>query len=153
MSDCEIPQAYQDVERRAAKPHRCCDCRGVIRAGELHHVHSGIWDGSPAYRMCADCTRIRCEFKDELAGDSCTAAFGQLDEAMQDIGGAALAQFQAVRAHRWSAAYAPEFWRVAGRDGIKRRWSARHDYHARKQIRELLAKTREADRLGKITCN
>lgn len=60
--DTEMPDAYVHVERKAAKPHRCCECHGVIPKGELYHVHSGIWNGTPMrYKRCADCEAFCCD--------------------------------------------------------------------------------------------
>lgn len=45
--------------RKAAKEHRCNECRGVISKGEIHVVHSGVFDGDPyRERQCVDCAPL-----------------------------------------------------------------------------------------------
>lgn len=60
--DAELPECHVHEERKAAKEHRCCECRGVIKKGERYHVHSGIWEGRPErFKRCADCESFCCE--------------------------------------------------------------------------------------------
>lgn len=62
--DYATPECYIHQIRKAAKEHKCCECRGVIRKGENYHVHSGIWEGEPArYKRCADCQAFACELE------------------------------------------------------------------------------------------
>lgn len=79
--DCEdydAPSCYRHVERKARVAHRCCECRGHIKPGELYHVHSGIWNGSPdRYKRCADCESFACTL-------GCVP-FGHLDEVALDL--------------------------------------------------------------------
>jgi hypothetical protein len=47
---------HSDVERRAAKDHRCDECRRTIAKGERYHYSSGKWEGSiTTNRACAHC--------------------------------------------------------------------------------------------------
>ena len=58
MSD--YPECFRHVTRKARKPHKCCECRGVISAGEKYHYTSGIWDGrAESYKECSDCHELR----------------------------------------------------------------------------------------------
>lgn len=67
---CEMPAAYLHRMSRARKEHKCCECRGIISVGELYHVHSGIWDGTPErYKVCEDCERLRDSINAGLAID------------------------------------------------------------------------------------
>lgn len=62
MSDCTLPDVYNQIERKARKDHVCSDCRGTIKAGERYRYISGIWDGEPEdYKQCQDCIHMRCE--------------------------------------------------------------------------------------------
>ena len=49
--------------RRAAKEHRCCECREAIPVGAKHEHVSGKWDGHfSTYRTCLSCVEIRDHF-------------------------------------------------------------------------------------------
>lgn len=58
MCDCDdnSPKFYGRIDRKARKPHRCSECRRVISKGEIHTVHSGLWEGWDTFRVCAHCT-------------------------------------------------------------------------------------------------
>src|SRR5947207_2882218 len=60
--DCSN-EFYRAVERRAAKPHRCCECGDVIVKGERHHYATGKTDGEFwDNRTCLVCHEIRTTF-------------------------------------------------------------------------------------------
>jgi len=57
--ECEGPEAYVLIKRRARKLHKCVECRGAILATETYVIHSGIWDGRPSqYKVCIDCYEL-----------------------------------------------------------------------------------------------
>lgn len=45
------------VRRKARKPHKCCECRRPIAAGERYVELSGLWreGGFATFRWCAHC--------------------------------------------------------------------------------------------------
>lgn len=54
---------FREVTRRAAKPHRCCECSDPIAVGESHEYAAGKSDGMFwDYRTCAACVEIRKTF-------------------------------------------------------------------------------------------
>lgn len=58
--DCERPEACTVETRRAAKLHRCCECRGEIALGQRYEHVSGIFDGRPFRdRTCMLCVDLR----------------------------------------------------------------------------------------------
>ena len=64
----DMPEAYSMTLRKARKNHKCCECRGVIEAGEKYHYHSGIWEGIPqSFKVCIDCEALR----GKVAKDGC----------------------------------------------------------------------------------
>ena len=77
---CEQPQAYTIKEPTAKKEHRCCECRGIIQAGEKYHLFSGVWDGSGAtFKTCAECEQLRSDVAATVHRDE-YPAFGELYE-------------------------------------------------------------------------
>jgi len=64
--DSEYPEFYREQKRKAAKPHTCSDCRGVINKKEGYLSISGMWDGTFfTYKRCADCMHLVCQIPDE----------------------------------------------------------------------------------------
>lgn len=54
---------YREVPRRAAKPHRCCECKDAIQVGDSHRYATGKSDGMFwDYRTCEPCYEIRKTF-------------------------------------------------------------------------------------------
>ena len=85
--NCEMPQAYLMVTPKAIKRHKCCECGGVILAGEKYNRHSGVWDNTPAtYKVCVDCDELRADMNegaeyDERTGFGCIRyEVGDFDE-------------------------------------------------------------------------
>lgn len=70
MSD--MPQAFRQIERKARKEHKCCECRQVIAPGDKYVYSSGIWDGEASdYKQCLICGKAM----------SAAAAISDPDEA------------------------------------------------------------------------
>lgn len=96
MSDIQ-----KSIQRRARKPHTCCECHQPIRVGETYQYFHGVFDGSPySEHMCSTCNEVaRAWFKyarelriaDEVG-------FGQLAEAI----------CEGVKEQEWLAANPPE---------------------------------------------
>lgn len=42
---CEMPEVFHQLEVRANKEHRCCECGGTIYKGEKYEKNTGIWAG------------------------------------------------------------------------------------------------------------
>ena len=54
---------YRETTRRAAKPHRCCECGEAIAVGEIHEYVTGKSEGDFwQNRTCAACAEIRKAF-------------------------------------------------------------------------------------------
>jgi hypothetical protein len=80
----EHPQCYTQANRRARKPHKCCECRGVIARGETYVYFSGVWDCMPAtYKTCTDCATLRAEVDAGQPYDE-TTPFERLSETVMD---------------------------------------------------------------------
>jgi len=77
------PSCFSRKQRRAAKQHRCCECRGMIQTGELYLYASGVWDGTPAsFRTCGDCAKLRDDVCVGLAYDE-LPAIGELGRELE----------------------------------------------------------------------
>ncbi len=55
----ESGEFYAETKPRAAKEHKCCECRAIIPKGEVHVYAKGkndgmFWD----YRVCSACDEI-----------------------------------------------------------------------------------------------
>lgn len=95
--DYEQPSFYHDIERKARKDHRCCECRGIIKQGERYHEHRGKWDGEVStFKRCADCTHLACDLAKELYDGECGVAFGQLKYEVGEAGEHMVAAFNVV---------------------------------------------------------
>ncbi len=47
---------HNHTQRRAAKDHRCEECRGTVPKGEQYHYLSGCFEGDfYTAKLCADC--------------------------------------------------------------------------------------------------
>lgn len=67
-----IDEAYVIYNRhkatRAAKEHRCTECRRVIAKGETYYCASGLYDGQwDTHHTCAHCY-VACEWLTENCG-------------------------------------------------------------------------------------
>lgn len=80
IGDVDLPSVWQVKKPKARTPHKCCECRGVIRPGERYEYVRGLWDGRwSTYRTCADCLHLRCE-----VGCSCWIYGGLADAVSGD---------------------------------------------------------------------
>lgn len=83
--DCGQPEVYEESERRARKPHRCCECRRIINPGELYMTAFGVWFGdAERYSWCSDCESLKDTFREATKGDC--VCFGQLYEECEESG-------------------------------------------------------------------
>jgi hypothetical protein len=85
MCDCDIgesPEFYSSEWRHGTREHRCCECRRVIPAGELHRYIVGKWEGDVSwFRMCARCDalhRAHSSAEAVLGEPGCRAPLGTL---------------------------------------------------------------------------
>lgn len=77
----EMPECYRKTERKARVAHRCCECHGEIKPGELYFYHSGIWAGEPSsYKICCDCEKLRTEIDATISDRWDQLAFGELQD-------------------------------------------------------------------------
>ena len=55
----DVADIFEEVERKAAKPHKCFECEDVIERGEKHKYVSSLYDGRWSHwRTCLPCRRI-----------------------------------------------------------------------------------------------
>jgi hypothetical protein len=53
---------YNEVIRRARKPHKCCECGVTIAAGEQYQAVCAKWDGQfDSFCTCMPCVEIRAK--------------------------------------------------------------------------------------------
>lgn len=76
----EQPKCYSIKNPKARKEHRCCECRGIISAGEKYHVFSGVWDFAATYKTCEDCEALRSAIIADTKETEDYPAFGELYE-------------------------------------------------------------------------
>jgi hypothetical protein len=57
ISDDDGPaEVWQEETRRARKPHKCCECGGMILPGQTYERVFWVFDGTAAHaETCADC--------------------------------------------------------------------------------------------------
>lgn len=56
-------QIWESDIRKAAKPHRCCECGRVIEKGQKYEYYSMLFDGSWShYNTCLICMEIADAF-------------------------------------------------------------------------------------------
>lgn len=54
------PSVYDAKTRKAKKEHKCSECRGVIKPGEVYEHAWGVWDGdAQTFKACPDCLELR----------------------------------------------------------------------------------------------
>lgn len=93
--------AYRQVTRRARKPHKCCECGGIIKPGERYEHASGVWEWGPdSYKTCADCVYLWGE-STQQCGEGYRVHFG-LEEHLyyHDDAPRLMAAFKATRRAR-----------------------------------------------------
>ncbi|MDL2267955.1 hypothetical protein LJC46_08235 [Desulfovibrio sp. OttesenSCG-928-G15] len=55
-----MPEAFNSVNRKARKEHKCFECGRKILPGEMYCYESGIWEGTPgSFKTCLDCASVR----------------------------------------------------------------------------------------------
>ncbi len=70
--DGDYPAFYSESRVRARKPHKCCECSGVIGRGETYRRATGCWDGRVStFKTCADCLVVICDFGKATNGCEC----------------------------------------------------------------------------------
>jgi hypothetical protein len=73
VSDCDVcigggydgdqAELFESKTIKARKEHRCCECREIIRTGDLYQSDCGKRDGDfSTYKTCAICAEIRTAF-------------------------------------------------------------------------------------------
>lgn len=84
MISCDYDPAkvYNMATVKAAKPHTCTECGGVIPKGERHELvkalSEGEWWGG---RTCPDCVALRCDIT-RTYGDGCGWLHGGMREQL-----------------------------------------------------------------------
>ena len=77
MYEGEPPAVFEEWRPRARKPHKCCECRGVIRRGNRYRKAKGLWDGEwSEYKTHEACYRLALA---RVGGMWCNYAFGDLE--------------------------------------------------------------------------
>lgn len=80
-----MPQCYGVENRKARKPHKCRESKGVILIGEIYHFHHGVWDGQgQSFKHCADCELIFNRMVADADYPEEGPAFGSLYEGIFD---------------------------------------------------------------------
>lgn len=60
ICDWDPPTLYHCATRTARIAHRCAECGGAIRPGELYEHVFGIWEGRPdTFDTCPRCLELR----------------------------------------------------------------------------------------------
>lgn len=84
---CDMPSCFGEEIRKARKSHKCCECRGQIKAGECYTYSHGVWDGAgQSFKTCSDCESLRAELRKDHRLDECDPAFGYIHECVFDLG-------------------------------------------------------------------
>ncbi len=83
-NDGEMPKFYNDVERKARKPHTCDECGGAIIPGQTYRYISGLWDRLyvSSYHICGPCSQTIEEFA--AAHEDERPLFQGLSEALEE---------------------------------------------------------------------
>ena len=69
-SDDGGPSFTVKTVRRAAKPHRCCECRENIPPGARYEHYTGKWGGEiDTFKTCLSCVEIRDHFSAQCSID------------------------------------------------------------------------------------
>ena len=88
MSD--TPSVYRETTPKAAKEHKCCECRRAIKPGETYQRIEGCWDGDwITFKTCHPCAEKRQGIitlaLDKGYRDDEMPAFGELHEYAQEV--------------------------------------------------------------------
>lgn len=83
MCDVEMPEAFNQLIRKARKEHECCECCLPINSGDKYEYSSGIWDGRPdSFKTCLSCVEIRKDYENSTREPS---AFGELGNQIHEL--------------------------------------------------------------------
>lgn len=83
---CDGPKVYSESYPISRKPHKCCECGGIIFFKEKYHRFSGIWeDRWDTYKTCMDCKAIREDYLKVFAWDE-MPYLGELEQYIFDGG-------------------------------------------------------------------
>ena len=75
--DLDVAKVEREEMRKAAKAHRCSECRNGIPKGDKYQNYTGLWDGCwTTYKTCMACMDLR----KRIYGDGCCYMFGALAE-------------------------------------------------------------------------
>lgn len=96
---CELPSIFSREHPTARKPHKCCECHGVIRQGETYHRFWGIWDDPATFKVCDDCEALRAEIDKGSDPDEVTP-YGYLCESVFEYRDGPIARYIAIRRKR-----------------------------------------------------
>lgn len=90
----EPPGVYSRLNPKARKPHRCCECGGVIPKGERYFKHLCCYsgDGWFTFKNCFVCEEVREAFEKEYKFRS-PVNFYALYEEVESRGGALYVKF------------------------------------------------------------
>ena len=72
--ECDEPEVFRVIWRKARKQHTCCECGSPIDRDERYQYSSGIWQGEPnSFKTCEFCAEKRNEIEDYT---DCCVPFG-----------------------------------------------------------------------------
>jgi hypothetical protein len=60
--DGEPYRVWKEKERRARKTHRCDECDGLIKPGEMYYWFRGFCDSWEEWHVCLLCEAIRRDY-------------------------------------------------------------------------------------------
>lgn len=97
---CDIAEVYEIEKRKARKDHRCEECRGTIKAGEIYCFHHGVFDGSGfSNKICVDCDAIRDEMNKKV-GIYDQVCVGELQDAVFEDSEATIKRYIEIKIKR-----------------------------------------------------
>lgn len=92
MSECVLPEFYEEDHVAARKPHRCCETGRLIEAGQRYWRCRGKWDGEfavhkqceSAYHFARALNEYHRDVGDARAGE-CVVGFGQVADDVGEL--------------------------------------------------------------------
>lgn len=83
VSSCELPEFYSEDFPKAAKEHRCCECRAPIDRGEVHLYARMKFDGEfDTYRQHSLCRELCMAMNFETDWECCP--FGGMKDSFDE---------------------------------------------------------------------
>lgn len=84
------PAVFQTKYRRAAKEHRCYECRLMVPKATHYFKISGCWDSSWShYNLCSVCWALHCylvqQHRKAPQTFPCPPTLGSLDEGLEYV--------------------------------------------------------------------